>query len=189
MALPSERRNVPFRSLWGTDWQQPHEMLSHRQAKEGGEGFWDAEHLDGDRASRWIPHIASQPFLPTETILCALCTGEGQRRDSWIGGESRVHLDLARVGCAAADMPADVAAGSSHAKPQRSRAHGKRMQQHAYLARLLGGAALPLALPSQRTGTATADAGRIHHAQTAIGFSAPLMGNQRLASRTAQGAI
>ncbi len=52
MALPSERRNVPFRSLWGTDWQQPHEMLSHRQAKEGGEGFWDAEHLDGDRASR-----------------------------------------------------------------------------------------------------------------------------------------
>jgi len=69
MTLPSERRNVPFRSLWGTDWQQPHEMLSHRQAKEGCEGFWDAEQLDGDRASHWIPHIASQPFLPTETIM------------------------------------------------------------------------------------------------------------------------
>jgi hypothetical protein len=34
MTLPSERRNVPFRGLWGTDWQQPNEMLSHRQAKE-----------------------------------------------------------------------------------------------------------------------------------------------------------
>ena len=40
-----------------------------------------------------------------------------------------------------------------------------------------GSAALPLTLFAQGTGTATADAGRIDHAQAPIGFSAPLMDN------------
>ena len=131
MTLPSERRNVPFRSLWGTDWHQPHEMLSHRQAKEGGEGFWDAEQLDGDRASRWIPHIASQPFLPTQTIMCALCTGEGQRRDSWIGGESRLHLDL-QVLAVQLQTCSPMLPSAPVTPKQRSRAHGKRVQQHTH---------------------------------------------------------
>src|SRR5258708_18386248 len=54
------------------------------------------------------------------------------------------------------------------------------MEQHA---------PLPLTLLAQGTGTTTADAGRIDHAQAAIGFSASLMGNQRLASRTTERAI
>jgi hypothetical protein len=65
----------------------------------------------------------------------------------------------------------------------------ERMQEDAHLARLFGGAALPLALLAQRAGTATADAGRIDHAQTAIGFSTPLMGVKRLPSRASEGAI
>src|SRR5258708_27795343 len=63
------------------------------------------------------------------------------------------------------------------------------MQQHAHLARLSGGAALPLTLFTQRAGATTADAGRIDHTQAPVGFSAPLMRNQRLTSRTAQRAI
>src|SRR5712692_8868074 len=42
---------------------------------------------------------------------------------------------------------------------------------------------------AQRTGTATADAGSIHHAQASIGFSAPFMREQVLASRTLERAI
>src|SRR4051794_26627736 len=60
------------------------------------------------------------------------------------------------------------------------------MQQYAHLARLSGGGAIPLTLLTQRTGAATANAGRIHDAQTAIGFSAALVRYQRLASGATQ---
>src|SRR5271167_8789 len=60
------------------------------------------------------------------------------------------------------------------------------MQQYTDLTRLLGGAALPLTLLAQGTGTATTNTGRIDHTQAPIGFSALLMGNQRLASGTPQ---
>src|SRR6266536_1500553 len=60
------------------------------------------------------------------------------------------------------------------------------MQQHTYLARLLGGAPLPLTLLAQGTGTATPKTGRIDDAQAPIDFSALLLGNPRLASRTPQ---
>lgn len=63
------------------------------------------------------------------------------------------------------------------------------MQQYAHLARLSGGGAIPLALLTQRTGAATANAGRIHDAQTPIGFSASLVRYQRLASGATQRAI
>jgi hypothetical protein len=63
------------------------------------------------------------------------------------------------------------------------------MEQHAHLARLRGGAPLPLTLLAQETGTTTEDARRIHDTQAAIGFSTPLMGNQRLASRTTERVI
>src|SRR5258708_1731962 len=72
---------------------------------------------------------------------------------------------------------------------ERSRSYGERMEQQAYLTRLGGGAALPLTLVAQRAGAATADAGRIHHAQAPISLSAPLVGAQGLPSRTAQRAI
>jgi hypothetical protein len=55
----------------------------------------------------------------------------------------------------------------------------ERMQQDAHLARLVRVVALPLTLLAERAGTTTANAGRIHHAQTAIGFSALLLSSQR----------
>ena len=72
---------------------------------------------------------------------------------------------------------------------QGSRTDEERMQQHTHPTRLRGGLPMPLTLFAQGTGATTADAGRIDHAQAPIGFAAPLVGDQRLASRTAQRAI
>jgi hypothetical protein len=58
------------------------------------------------------------------------------------------------------------------------------MQQHADLAWFCCGVALPLTLLTQRTGTTTANAGSIHHAQAAIDFSALFMRDQLLVSGT-----
>ena len=69
---------------------------------------------------------------------------------------------------------------------KRLRTDTQRMQQHAHLARLLSCAPLPLALLTQRTGTTTADAGTIHDAQAAIGFSALFMREKLLVSRATQ---
>ncbi len=69
---------------------------------------------------------------------------------------------------------------------ERGRPDHKGMQQHAHLAGLRGGSALPLTLLPQGTGAATAHAGRIDHAQAAIGFSAPLVDAQGLPGRTAE---
>jgi hypothetical protein len=60
------------------------------------------------------------------------------------------------------------------------------MQQHTDLARFGRRGAVPLTLLAQRTGTTTADASSIHHAQAPVGFSALLPGEQLLVSRTAQ---
>lgn len=69
--------------------------------------------------------------------------------------------------------------------------HGRRpddegMEQHAYLARLPGGAALPLTLLTQQTGATTADAGRIDNTQTSIGLAASLMSRKQLPCWTAK---
>src|SRR5437667_305763 len=72
---------------------------------------------------------------------------------------------------------------------QSSRPNDEGMQQHAHLAWLRGGSALPLTLLAQRTGAATADAGCIDHTQAPIGFSAPLVDAQGLPGRAAERAI
>ena len=78
------------------------------------------------------------------------------------------------------DSPAPIA------PEERGRPYLERMQQHAHLARLRRRAAIPLTLLAQRTGTATANAGAIHHAQATIGFSAVFMWEQLLLSRATQ---
>ena len=60
------------------------------------------------------------------------------------------------------------------------------MQQDADLAWLLGGLPLPLTLLAQPTGTATADAGSIHDAQTPIDLPTLFMGTKLLVSRAPQ---
>ncbi len=63
------------------------------------------------------------------------------------------------------------------------------MEQQTDLTRLGSGAALPLTLFAQRAGAATANAGRIHHAQAPISLTALLVGTQGLPSRATQCAI
>ena len=60
------------------------------------------------------------------------------------------------------------------------------MQQPTSLARLCRRTAIPLTLLAQRTGTTTVNAGAIHHAQAAIGFSAVFMREQLLGSLATQ---
>jgi hypothetical protein len=69
---------------------------------------------------------------------------------------------------------------------ERNRPHSEGMQQHTHLARLRGGSALPLTLFTQRTGTATTNAGRIDHTQAAISFSALLVNAQGLPGGAAE---
>jgi hypothetical protein len=65
----------------------------------------------------------------------------------------------------------------------------ERMQQYTNLARLCGGAALPLTLFTQRTGRTTANTGTIHHTQTAIDFSTLLLDTKLLVCWTAEGPV
>jgi hypothetical protein len=69
---------------------------------------------------------------------------------------------------------------------ERCGTNGERMEQDTHLARLLSGAALPLALLAHRAGTTTADAGSIHHAQASIGLSALLLDAKLLVCGAAQ---
>jgi hypothetical protein len=86
-------------------------------------------------------------------------------------------------------MPADEASGSTPRHEQRSRTDEEWMQHDTHSTRLGGGCAMPLTLFAQETGAATADARRIDHTQAPVGFSTPLVRNQRLPGRTAQRAI
>ena len=51
----------------------------------------------------------------------------------------------------------------------------ERMQEHTDLARLFGGAPIPLALLTQLTGTTTANAGGIHQPQAPLSLLPPLL--------------
>lgn len=72
---------------------------------------------------------------------------------------------------------------------QRLFTNDERMQEHTHLARLCGGVPIPLALFTQQTGAAAADAGSVHDAQATISFLASFMGEQVVASRTPERAI
>ncbi len=69
---------------------------------------------------------------------------------------------------------------------QRRKANDEWMQEYTHLARLCGGAAIPLALLAERTGATTVNAGTIHDAQAPIGFSALLMWGEFLVGRALQ---
>jgi hypothetical protein len=163
-------------------------VLSRGQAERGSKAFWDAEQFDRHTARCWGTRIASQPLWKVEAIMRALCTGEGQRRDIWIGRASRlaIHLQVLAVQLYARSP---MKSPTPVTPEKRSRSHSERTEQQTDLKRLGSGAALPLTLVAQRAGAATANAGRIDHAQAPIGLSAPLMGTQGLPSRATQYAI
>jgi hypothetical protein len=118
-----------------------------------------------------------------------LGTGKGHRRDSNVGRSGRTDLDRNALLAYQLDTRPSVLPPPPVTPEKRLRTDDKRMQQDAHLARLFGSAAIPLTLVAQGTGTATADAGCIHHAQAPIGFSTLLVGTKLLACWTAKRAI
>jgi hypothetical protein len=66
---------------------------------------------------------------------------------------------------------------------ERLSSDAEGMQKHTHLARLFGGAAIPLALLAQRAGPTTVNARRIDDAQTAIDLSTSLLEVKRLPCR------
>src|SRR5712691_6181448 len=135
----SEQRRPRSEGTW--------DMLSCRQAEEGCEGFGDAEQLDGDLASRWSARIASQPFLPTEAIMRPLRTGKRRRRGIRAHGERLLSLHL-EVLAAQRQARTSMVPTTPVTPAERFRPDDEWMQQHAHLAGLGGGAALPLTLLS-----------------------------------------
>jgi hypothetical protein len=63
------------------------------------------------------------------------------------------------------------------------------MQQHAHLARLCRRSTIPLTLFAEWTGPTTPNAGTIHDAQAAIGFSTLFLGHKLLPCWTAQRSV
>src|SRR5258708_61165 len=117
--------------------------------------------------------------------MCPLGTGKGRRLDGQASGGGRSDLYLDALMAQQLHARTSVVPTAPVTPEHRFRPDDERMQEHTHLARLGGGVAIPLTLLAQGTGTTTADAGRIDHAQAPIGFSTPLMDNQRLASGTA----
>jgi hypothetical protein len=156
--------------------------LGCRQPKRSSKSCRDPEELDRDLTSGWRTRIASQPLLPRETRVRPLRAGQDHIRGGWRSGSGRrqAHLDTLVSHELHAGMPMFFPAPIS--PEERGRTNLERMQQHAHLTRLCRRSAIPLTLLPQRAGTTTANAGTIHHAQTAIGFSAVFMRKQFLVS-------
>ncbi len=150
------------------------------------QSFLGRRTADRHLPSCWRTRIASQPLCPREARVRSLRTGQDHLRGGWRsgGGRRQAHLDALVSHELHAGAP--VYSPAPIAPEQRGRTHLERMQQHTDLARLCRRTAIPLTLLAQRTGTTTANAGAIHHAQAAIGFSALLMREQLLVSGATQ---
>lgn len=106
--------------------------------------------------------------------------GSGRsRRKNW------PHLNVQALAVQTQTGPPLMASGPVPPE-QRGRAYRQGMEEHTDLAWFGCGVSTPLALLAQRTGTATANAGTIDHAQAPIGFSAVLMWEERAPSRATQ---
>ena len=116
----------------------------------------------------------------------SLRTGQDHTRCRWRsgGGSWLTHLDP----LVSHELPtgAPVCSPAPILPEQRGRTSLQGMQQDAHLARLCGGAPIPLTLLAQRTGTTAANTGPVHDAQAAIGFSALLMREQLLVGGATQ---
>ena len=140
-ALGEEKGAFPKASLR----QRDDVLRSRRQSEKGCESFWDAEQLDGDLAICRGTRIASQSLVKVEPIMRALRTGKRRRRGVRAHGESLLHLHL-EVLAAQRQARTSMVPTTPVPPEERFRPDDEWMQQHAHLAGLGGGAALPLTL-------------------------------------------
>ena len=129
------------------------------QTEPARKALWETEQLEGELTSRFGASIASEPFLPTETVMRPLGKGEDHLRG---GGEAAVGGDRL-IGSALVSHKLyagpPMLSAARVAPEQRSRTHQERMQQYADLARLCRRSTIPLTRLSQWTGTTTANTG------------------------------
>lgn len=170
----------PFRQGW--------DGLRRPQTEEGGEMVRYAEELDGDRLVGWCTGIAHQAFCPGESNVCPLRPRQGQRRRgvTALVGRVRQRPDLKALLTHQLQTGPSMRSSAPVSPEQRLSTDRQWMEHETDLARLVGGAALPLALGAQPTRTARVEAGPIDDAQAAIGFSALFMGDKQLVSRASQ---
>lgn len=161
MRLHSEEQVCPRRKNLYT----PERVLSGGQSERGGHRFWDTEQRERDPASRGNSCIASEPKRPVEAVMCALRTGQGCRDRICAGREPLLLLDVHALITKQLDARPSVMQTTPVIPEERLISNHEWMQQHAHLARLFGGAPIPLALLTQLTGTTTANAGGVHQPQ------------------------
>lgn len=116
----------------------------------------------------------------------SLRAGQDHVRCAWRNGGRRREAHLGALVSHELHTGAPMFSSAPIVPEERSRTNGKRMQQHADVARFLGRAAIPLALLTQRAGATAPDTRCIDHTQTAITFSAVFLGPKRLPGWTAQ---
>jgi hypothetical protein len=113
----------------------------------------------------------------------ALCTGQGSRRKIGVGKETLLPLHFYALVTQQVHVRPPMNLSTPVMPEKRFTPDNEGMQQDTDLARLYRRPPIPLALLAQWTGTATANAGPIHHTQGSVSFSALLMRGKFLVSR------
>src|SRR5258708_4231437 len=121
--------------------------------------------------------------------MCTLCARQRCWHEVRVGREALIYQHLHPLGTQQLLAHPSMKPPTPITPKQGRGTHDEGMQEHTRLTRFRRSTALPLTLFSQRARTATADAGSVHHTQASISFPASLMGDERLASGTAQRAI
>src|SRR5258708_32567079 len=122
------------------------------QPERGGKAFWDAEQLDRDLASRWIPRIASEAFCPRKASVRTLRAGKDHICLTWRsdGGRRQAHLDA----LVSHELPTGSPGLSAAPVPPKQRRGTHRGGGHHSPAPpgLPAACSMPMALRRQRTG-------------------------------------
>jgi hypothetical protein len=158
-------------------WQSL-DALHWCQAERSRKRFWDAAQSDGHLPSWGNASIASQPLLKRQSIMRPLRTGQRRRWERRSGRKIRFYPHLQALVTKKLHTRPPMLPTAPILPEDGERPDDQWMQEYTHLTWLRGGAAIPLTLLAQGTGTATADTGCVHHAQAAIGFPALLVCHQ-----------